>query len=60
MQFGEVVEVLQKDPVLAARVLSIAQSAFYASRSPVMSLHQATIRLGLKTLRDLVLEAALP
>ncbi|HEX7488852.1 MAG TPA: HDOD domain-containing protein, partial [Anaeromyxobacteraceae bacterium] len=59
VQFDEVVEVLQKDPVLAARVLSIAQSAFYASRSPVMSLHQATIRLGLKTLRDLVLEAAL-
>ena len=59
VQFGEVVEVLEKDPVLAARVLSIAQSAFYASRSPVMSLHQATIRLGLKSLRDLVLEAAL-
>jgi putative nucleotidyltransferase with HDIG domain len=59
VQFGEVVGVLQRDPVLAARVLSLAQSAFYASRSPVMSLHQATIRLGLKTLRDLVLEAAL-
>jgi putative nucleotidyltransferase with HDIG domain len=59
VQFGEVIDVLQRDPVLAARVLSIAQSAFYASRSPVMSLHQATIRLGLKTLRDLVLEAAL-
>ncbi|GEJ59059.1 HDOD domain-containing protein [Anaeromyxobacter diazotrophicus] len=59
VQFDEVVSVLQRDPVLAARVLSIAQSAFYATRSPVMTLHQAAIRLGLKTLRDLVLEAAL-
>jgi HD-like signal output (HDOD) protein len=40
-------------------VLSIAQSALYASRSPILSLHQATVRLGLKTLRELVLEAAL-
>ena len=59
VQFEELVRVLQRDPVLAARVLSIAQSAFYAARSPIISLHQAAIRLGLQTLRDLVLEAAL-
>jgi putative nucleotidyltransferase with HDIG domain len=59
VQFDELVRVLERDPVLAARVLSIAQSALYAARSPVLSLHQATVRLGLKTLRDLVLEAPL-
>ncbi len=59
VQFGEVVNVLQQDPVLAARVLSVAQSAAYAARSPVLTLHQAAVRLGLKPLRDLVLEAAL-
>jgi putative nucleotidyltransferase with HDIG domain len=59
VQFGEVVTVLQRDPVLAAHVLSIAQSAVYATRSPVLSLHQAAVRLGLKALRDLVLEASL-
>jgi len=59
VQFEEVVRLLERDPVLAARTLSIAQSAFYATRSPVTSLHQAAVRLGLKTLRELVLEAAL-
>jgi len=59
VQFGEVVRVLERDPVLAARVLSIAQSALYAARSPVLSLHQAAVRLGLAALRDIVLEAAL-
>ena len=56
--FEEVVTLLQKDPVLAARVLSIAQTASYAGRSPIQTLHQASVRLGLKAMRDLVLEAA--
>lgn len=56
--FDEVGAVLEKDPLLAAKVLSIAQSAVYAPRSPILSLRQATVRLGLQTLRDLVLEAA--
>ncbi|HUK65808.1 MAG TPA: HDOD domain-containing protein [Anaeromyxobacteraceae bacterium] len=59
VQFEQVVKVLERDPVLAAKVLSIAQSAFYAPRSPILSLRQATVRLGLATLRELVLEAAL-
>jgi HD-like signal output (HDOD) protein len=59
VQFEEVVKLLAQDPVLAARTLSIAQSAAYAARSPILSLHQATVRLGLKGMRDLVLEAAL-
>ena len=58
VSFEEVVALLQKDSVLAARVLSIAQSASYASRSPIQTLHQASVRLGLKAMRDLVLEAA--
>ena len=57
--FEAVVGVLEHDPMLAAKVLSIAQSALYASRSPILSLKQAAVRLGLGTLRDLVLEAAL-
>lgn len=59
VQFEQLVKVLEQDPVLAARTLSIAQSAMYAARSPILSLYQATVRLGMKTLRDLVLEAAL-
>lgn len=59
VKFAEVADLLERDPVLAARVLSTAQSAAYASRSPPVTLHQASVRLGLKTLRELVLEAAL-
>jgi HD-like signal output (HDOD) protein len=57
--FEEVVAVLEKDPLLAARVLSVSSSALFAGRSQIVSLKQAAVRLGLKTLRDLVLEAAM-
>ena len=59
VRFEDAVALLEKDPVLATRVLSIAQSSAYAARSPILTLHQATVRLGLKTMRDVVLEAAL-
>lgn len=59
VKFQDVSGLLQRDPVLAARVLSIAQSAAYATRTPTISLHQAAVRLGLKTLREIVVEAAL-
>jgi putative nucleotidyltransferase with HDIG domain len=59
VSFEEVSSVLEHDPVLAAKVLSIAQSALYRSRAPVLSLRQATIRLGLATLRSIVVEASL-
>lgn len=57
--FDEVTRVLEHDPVLAAKVLAIAQSSLYRSRSPVLSLRQAAVRLGLATLRNLVVEASL-
>lgn len=56
---GEVVAALETDPLLAGRVLSVAQSALYAGMSEVVSLKQATVRLGLEALRDLVLDAAM-
>lgn len=57
--FEQVAPALERDPVLTARVVSVAQSAAYSSRSPIQTLHQAAIRLGVKGVRDLVLEAAL-
>lgn len=59
VDLGEVVKLLERDPVLAARVLALAQSAQYARRSPVVTLRQAAVRLGLETLTHLVLQAAL-
>jgi HD-like signal output (HDOD) protein len=59
VDLGEVVKLLERDPVLAARVLALAQSAQYARRSPVVTLRQAAVRLGLEALTHLVLQAAL-
>ena len=59
VSFREVTTVLERDQVLAAKVLSISQSAMYRARNPALSLQQATIRLGLTTLRNIVVEASL-
>jgi HD-like signal output (HDOD) protein len=59
VSFREVTSVLERDQVLAAKVLSISQSAMYRGRNPALTLQQATIRLGLSTLRNIVVEASL-
>ncbi len=46
-----------RDPVIAAKVLSVANSAFYGN-AVVSNLQAAVARLGLRTLRNLVLAAA--
>lgn len=51
----EAVQVLRRDPVLAARVLRVANSALYARGRPILDLGVATQRLGLQTLVQLVL-----
>jgi len=52
--YDDVVLVLQKDPLVAAGVMSVAQSPLYAGRSPLQSLKDAVQRLGINTLRDIV------
>ncbi len=53
--FDDAVQVLRRDPVLAARVLRVANSALYARGRPILDLTVATQRLGLQTLVQLVL-----
>ena len=52
-------EMLSKDPMLAGRVLQIAQSPVYSGQSPIRSVRQAVVRLGLSTMRDVVMEVAM-
>jgi HD-like signal output (HDOD) protein len=52
-------ELLAKDPMLAGRVLHLAQSPVYAGQSPIRSVRQAVVRLGLATMRDVVMEVAM-
>jgi HD-like signal output (HDOD) protein len=54
----DVVLILEKDTLLAGRVLRLAQSAFYAGKSPAKTLVHAAVRLGVGTLRNVVLESA--
>jgi HD-like signal output (HDOD) protein len=55
----EVRKLLERDTLLAAKVLQIAQSALYSRGSPVRSLHDAISLLGLRTLGDLFLQTVL-
>lgn len=51
--------VLERDPSLAAHVLRIANSSAYAPKEPIVSLQQAVSRLGLGTIRNIVLAVSL-
>lgn len=55
----EVRNLLERDALLAAKVLQLAQSALYSRGAPVRSLHEAISRLGLRTLGDLFLQTVL-
>jgi len=55
----ELGELIQRDPALAGNVLRIANSAAYAPRDPIVSLQQAISRLGMTTMCDLSIAAAI-
>jgi len=52
----DVVELLERDSLIAGRVLKVACSAAYSNAVKITSLREATMRLGLLTIRDLVME----
>ncbi|MBI4593214.1 MAG: HDOD domain-containing protein [Candidatus Rokubacteria bacterium] len=56
---AEITAIIRQDPVLVARVLRSANSAAYAGRSPVTSIRDALLRLGLIRVRRLALVASL-
>lgn len=54
------IEIIELSPSLAARVIGVANSAFFASASPVTNVSDAVIRvLGLGLVRDLCLSQVL-
>jgi len=55
---AEIANLLGHDQALTARVLRLANSAFYASREPVRSPQQAVVLLGLSTVRAITLKAS--
>lgn len=49
---------LEREPALAGRVLGVASCPLYAGKAPVTSLRDALMRLGRRTLADVLLEVA--
>lgn len=54
-ELHELLEPLSRDPALTARVISLANSAFYARAVPVDTIELAAARVGVRRVRQLVL-----
>jgi len=54
-----VVRLLEQDEMLAGGVMRLIGSPLYAARTRIRSLKEAVVRLGVRTVRDLVFETAL-
>lgn len=55
----DIASLLEREPLLAGRVLKLANSALYGATVPCVTLKQALIRMGLAIVRDVVMEAAM-
>ena len=55
----DIASVLEREPLLAGKVLKLANSALYSAAVPCVTLKQALIRMGLMTVRNVVMEAAM-
>lgn len=59
VDFAAVIHLLEQDSLIAGRILKLVQSPLYSGATKLVSLEDALVRLGLRTLRDLVLEISL-
>lgn len=50
----QLAEVLQQDQAMAAHILKVANSAFYAGLQPVKTVKEAAFRLGAQTLANMI------
>lgn len=55
---GEITKVIKLDPVLSAKVLKLVNSSYFALSNNIVSLEKAVILLGLNTIKNLALSAA--
>jgi len=50
-----ITRVVKQDPAMASKLMQVVNSAFFTASSPVKDLKTAVVRLGVRTLRNLVL-----
>ena len=53
--FKDVAQIIETDQAIAARVLKVANSAYYGLSGMVNSIHQATVVLGQQTLEQVII-----
>ena len=51
----DIEEIIQVDPPLTARVLKVANSAYYSPQNKISEIDQAVIWLGFNTVKELIL-----
>ncbi len=56
---ARIAEVIQTDPVITAKLIRVANSAYYGGMQPLDSCESAVVRLGIDTTHNLVLTFAL-
>lgn len=56
---AEIAAIIEKDPAMAAKVLQLVNSAFFALSSHVFKIRDAVVILGIRQLRDLFLVSQL-
>jgi len=56
--FADIARILEPDPVIAARVLRVVNSAAYSRMDPVKTLEKAVSQIGVKPMRILLVELA--
>ena len=56
---SRIAEVIQTDPVITAKLIRVANSAYYGGMQPLNSCEGAVVRLGIDTTHNLVLTFAL-
>ena len=59
VEISQIEALLERDPMLAGEVLSVCRTAAYDRGGTVSSLRDALVRIGLKKLREIVMQAAM-
>ena len=57
-KFSELAATIEKDPLIASRILRIVNSPAYGGREPITSVENAISRLGMKPFRVILIELA--
>jgi len=47
--------IIARDPFVSAQILSVANSALYAPRTPISGIRDAAVRIGMEAVRDIAL-----